>query len=248
MTTRPGAAVTGASSGIGAAIARALARDGFDVLCGARRADRIEALAAEIGGRAHPLDVADPASVDAFASAAGETRVLVNNAGGAKGLDHVGALDEQRWRWMWETNVLGLARVTRAFLPALESSGDGHIVTIGSTAALEAYEGGAGYTSSKHAVRAITQTLRLELLGKPIRVTEIDPGLVETEFSMVRFDGDAARAAAVYADMTPLTAGDVAEIVAFAVSRPSHVNLDQVVVRPRDQATSTRVFRHNRPG
>lgn len=245
MTERGRAVITGASAGIGAATARALAAEGFDVFLGARRIDRLQAVAAETGGTAHALDVTDSDSVTAFAQAAGDVRVLVNNAGGAKGLDPIADADDERWRWMWETNVLGLMRVTRALLPALLASGDGHIVNIGSTAALEAYEGGAGYTSVKHGVRAITQTLRLELLGQPVRVAEVDPGMVETDFSRVRFDGDEDRAAKVYQGLTPLTADDVAGIVAFVVTRPPHVNIDQVVVRPRDQATSTRVHRRH---
>ncbi|MBI4730211.1 MAG: SDR family NAD(P)-dependent oxidoreductase [Acidobacteria bacterium] len=239
------AVVTGASSGIGAATARALRAAGFEVLLGARRAERVEALAREIGARAAPLDVTDPASVAAFCEPIEALGVLVNNAGGAKGLEPVAEADFESWRWMWESNVLGLARMTHALLPALERSGDGHIVNVGSIAGFEVYPGGAGYTSAKHGVRAITGTLRIELLGKPIRVTEIDPGLVETEFSLVRFGGEAARAANVYQGMTPLTAGDVADAVAWAVTRPSRVNIDVIVVRPRDQATATRVHRRS---
>lgn len=241
--SRKRAVVTGASGGIGAATAIALADHGFDVILGARRIDRLEVVAEQCGGTAIPLDVTDPTSVDAFVRQTGDAHVLVNNAGGAKGLDRIEDADEDRWRWMWETNVLGLMRITKAFLPALIASGDGHIVNIGSTAGLEAYEGGAGYTSVKHGVRAITQTLRLELLGQPVRVSEIDPGLVETDFSRIRFDGDEERANKVYAGLTPLTADDIGAIVAFAVTRPAHVNIDQIVVRPRDQATSTRVHR-----
>jgi len=237
------AVVTGASGGIGAATAKTLSEAGFDVVLGARRLDALERIAKECGGTAIALDVTDPGSVAAFVEQTKNVHVLVNNAGGAKGLDPIADADEDRWRWMWETNVLGLMRVTKAFLPALIASGDGHIVNIGSTAGLEAYEGGAGYTSVKHGVRAITQTLRLELLGTPVRVSEIDPGMVETDFSRVRFDGDEARAAKVYAGLTPLTAGDIADIVAFVLTRPSHVDIDQVVVRPRDQATSTRTHR-----
>lgn len=237
------AVVTGASSGIGEATARALASSGFHVICGARRADRITAIAHEIGGTAIALDVTDDASVEAFAQQAGDVAVLINNAGGAKGLDPISNADPDAWRWMWETNVLGLMRITKALLPVIESSGDGHIVNIGSTSAFETYAGGAGYTSAKHGVRAITQTLRTELLGKPVRVTEIDPGLVETEFSVVRFDGDTERAQKVYEGMTPLTARDVADVAAYVVTRPPHVNIDQVVMRPRDQASSTVVFR-----
>ena len=242
------AVVTGASSGIGAATAAALARAGFEVVVGARRLDRLRQVAEPLGARALPLDVTDAASVEAFAAAVGSpVHLLVNNAGGALGLDPIGGADDELWRRMWETNVLGTLRVTRALLPALERSGDGHVVDVGSTAGFETYRGGAGYTAAKHALGALTRTLRLELLGRPVRVTEVAPGLVETEFSKVRFAGDEARAAAVYRGMTPLTADDVADCIAWAATRPSHVNVDLVVVRPRDQATSTEVFRREGP-
>lgn len=239
------AVVTGASSGIGAATVRRLVAEGFDVLAGARRIDRLEALTAETGCRWRALDVTDQSSVDEFCEGLGEVHVLVNNAGGAKGLSPLAEADDEQWRWMYETNVLGLMRVTRALLPALESSGDGHIVNIGSIAGIEAYEGGAGYTSVKHGVRAITQTLRLELLGKPIRVTEIAPGLVETEFSLVRFAGDEERAKKVYAGIEPLVGEDIADCIAWVVTRPSHVNIDFMVVQPRAQARAARVHREN---
>jgi NADP-dependent 3-hydroxy acid dehydrogenase YdfG len=246
QTTRQ-AVVTGASSGIGEATARALARAGYRVFVGARRLDRLESLAAEIGGVALPLDVTDPASVDAFAAAVlAETPVLhllVNNAGGALGLDRIEESTDERWLTMFETNVLGTVRMTRALLPALVGSGDGHVVNLGSIAGFETYPGGAGYTAAKHAERALTRTLRLELLGRPVRVTDVAPGLVETEFSLVRFAGDAERAASVYRGMTPLTADDVADCVVWAVTRPSHVNIDEIVVRPRDQASATQVHR-----
>lgn len=206
----------------------------------ARRADRIQAVADEIGGTAVVADVTDGAAVDALAAGLSRVDVLVNNAGGAKGLEPVAEADLENWRWMWETNVLGTLRVTRALLPKLISSGDGLIVTVTSTAALEVYDGGAGYTSAKHAQGALHRTLRGELLGKPVRLTEIAPGAVETEFSLVRFGGDAQRADAVYAGITPLVAQDVAEVIGFVASRPSHVNLDQIVIRPRDQASATR--------
>jgi NADP-dependent 3-hydroxy acid dehydrogenase YdfG len=240
---RKTAVITGASAGIGEATARRLAADGFDVVMGARRTARLEQIAREIGARWAPLDVTDQASVDAFCAPLGAVHVLVNNAGGAKGLAPVAEADEEHWRWMYETNVLGLMRVTRALLPRLEQSGDGHIVNVGSIAGIEAYAGGAGYTGVKHAVRAISQTLRLELLGRAIRVTEIAPGLVETEFSLVRFDGDAERAAKVYAGMQPLTADDMADCIAWAVTRPSHVNIDFMLVMPRAQARATLVHR-----
>lgn len=237
------AVVTGASSGIGEATARTLAALGFHVVAVARRADRIERLAAEIGGTAIPADVTDDAAVRALADRLARVGVLVNNAGGAKGLHPVAEADLADWRWMWETNVMGTLRVTRALLPALIASGDGLIVTVTSIAALEVYDGGAGYTAAKHAQGALHRTLRGELLGKPVRLTEVAPGAVRTEFSLVRFGGDAQRADAVYAGITPLAAQDVAEVIGFVASRPPHVNIDQIVVRPRDQASASRFNR-----
>jgi NADP-dependent 3-hydroxy acid dehydrogenase YdfG len=243
------AVVTGASAGIGAATARALHREGFRLVLGARRMERLEPLVSELGGapgaEAHPLDVTDPASVRKFVSRLERVNLLVNNAGAAFGLDTVEQAVEERWRAMYELNVMGVLRMTRALLPALRASGDGHVIDVGSIAGFEVYPGGAGYTASKHAARALTRTLRLELLGEPIRVTEISPGLVDTEFSKVRFSGDARRADAVYRGMTPLAAEDVAECIAFAATRPSHVNIDELVVKPRDQAHSTAVHRHD---
>lgn len=240
---RPVAVVTGASGGIGEASARRLAADGFEVVLGARRLDRLEAIAAEIGGRALPLDVTDAASVAAFAAAIPVCSVLVNNAGGALGVDPVLDADLDQWQWMFDANVLGVVRVTQALTSALEASGDGRIVTIGSIAGFEIYPGGGGYVAAKHAISAVLKTLRIELLGRPIRVTEILPGMVETDFSTVRFGGDEQRAAAVYQGMTPLIADDIADIVSFAATRPWHVNIDQVVVRPRAQATARDVHR-----
>lgn len=242
------AVITGASSGIGAAAARALAREGFATVLGARRVERLEALASEVGGRFSALDVTDPASIERFVEQIGTAHLLVNNAGGAHGLDAIEEAVDERWETMYETNVLGVMRMTRALLPALEASGDGHVINIGSTAGFETYPGGGGYTASKHALRALTRTLRLELLGRPVRVTDVSPGLVETEFSLVRFAGDAERAEGVYRGMTPLTAEDVAECIAFAATRPSHVAVDEIVVRPRDQATSTNVHRREEAG
>jgi NADP-dependent 3-hydroxy acid dehydrogenase YdfG len=239
------AVVTGASSGIGEATARRLASIGFDVVLGARRVDRLEALAADVGGRAHHLDVTDPTSVEAFCDSIEHCHLLVNNAGGALGLAPVAQADDEQWRLMYETNVLGVMRMTRALLPKLLASGDGHVVVVGSIAAHQAYAGGAGYNAAKFGARAVVGALREELLGQPIRVTEIDPGMVETEFSLVRFDGDADRAAAVYQGVTPLTAEDVAECLVFAATRPSHVNIDQLIVLPRDQAGARRVHRHD---
>jgi NADP-dependent 3-hydroxy acid dehydrogenase YdfG len=239
------AVITGASAGIGEATARTLAAQGFHVVAVARRADRINALAAEINGTAIVADVTDAAAVDALAAALPRVDVLVNNAGGAKGLEPVADADLENWRWMWETNVLGTLRVTRALLPKLIDSGDGLIVTVTSIAAMEVYDGGSGYTAAKHAQGALHRTLRGELLGKPVRLTEIAPGAVETEFSLVRFEGDQQRADAVYRGITPLTAGDVAEVIGFVASRPSHVNLDQIVIRPRDQASAGRFNRRD---
>lgn len=245
MSVRGTAVVTGASSGIGAATAARLAATGWDVVIGARRLDRLDAVAEATGARALPLDVTDDASVAAFAEAVGDCALLVNNAGGAIGLEPVAAADLQDWQAMYDTNVLGVARVTQALLPALVASGRGHVVTIGSIAGLEPYPGGGGYNAAKHAVRAVMEVLRMELVGQPVRVTEIDPGMVETEFSVVRFRGDEARAASVYRGVEALTADDIAECVGWAAERPDHVNIDRIVVKPRDQATATLV--HRRP-
>jgi NADP-dependent 3-hydroxy acid dehydrogenase YdfG len=239
----PTAVVTGASSGIGAAAARALAGDGYRVVLGARRLGRLRELASEIGGEAIALDVADPASVDAFAAQVPACDVLVNNAGGALGLEPLGAADEELWRRMYETNVLGTMRMTRALLPRLVESGNGHVVGVTSIAAFETYRGGAGYTAAKHAQRAALRTLRLELLGEPVSVTDVAPGMVETEFSLVRFEGDEEAAARVYEGMEPLRAEDVAECIRWAVAQPPHVNIDEILVRPRDQARATEVHR-----
>ena len=237
------AVVTGASSGIGAATARALAKAGYRVIAGARRVDRLEALARETGGTARALDVTDAASVAAFCDAVPERlHLLVNNAGGAQGFDPVAQARDEDWAWMYEANVLGLMRVTRALLPRLEA-GRGHIVNVTSIAGREVYPGGAGYTAAKHAAVAVTRTLRLELAGTPVRVTDIAPGMVETEFSIVRFKGDAERAGKVYQGLTPLTAEDIAECVAWAVTRPAHVNIDELVVKPVAQASAAVVAR-----
>ncbi|CAM4020908.1 SDR family NAD(P)-dependent oxidoreductase [Smaragdicoccus niigatensis] len=237
------AVVTGASSGIGEACVRVLAAQGYTVHAGARRIDRLESIAAETGAVAHFLDVTDQESVDAFCSSLPRVDVLVNNAGGAKGLAPVTEANLDHWRWMWETNVLGTLRMTKALIPGLIASGDGLIVTITSIAALSPYDNGSGYTSAKHAEAVLHRTLRGELLGKPVRLTEVAPGAVETEFSLVRFDGDADRSDAVYRGMEPLVAQDIADIVGFVASRPPHVNIDQIVVKPRDQAEAGRVNR-----
>ena len=248
MTTsndRPVAVVTGASSGIGAATARQLANQGFHVVLGARRTELTEKIAAEIDGTALPLDVTDRDSVRGFVDYTAElgARLLVNNAGGAKGLAPVADADEEQWRWMWETNVIGTLRLTKGLLPALVESGDGHIITVTSVAALEPYDNGAGYTGAKHAQAMLHRTLRGELLGKPVRLTEIAPGMVKTDFSLRRFGGDEERAAKVYEGVTALLAEDVAEVIGFVASRPSHVDLDLIVLKPRDQASASRYNR-----
>ena len=240
------AVVTGASSGIGAATARHLAREGFTVVCAARRVDRIEALAAEIGGRAVACDVTDAAQVAALAEAVGpRLDVLVNNAGGAFGFSPVAEADADEWRRMYDVNVLGVLLVTQALLPALVASGAGVIVNVGSTAGRLVYEGGAGYTAAKHGTKAVTQTLRLELFDQPVRVCEVAPGMVQTdEFSLVRFGGDQARADAVYAGVPdPLVADDVADAITWVATRPPHVNIDELVIKPRAQAAQHKVHR-----
>ncbi len=244
--SRPVAVITGASAGIGAATAMRLAHEGFEVFLGARRLDKLKEVANRCDGHAFALDVTDPRSIGQFAGAIESFNVLVNNAGLASGLESMAELSDENAQLMWETNVLGVMRVTRAFLPKLEASGSGHIVNVSSTSGFETYPRGGGYTATKHALRALTRTLRLELLGKPIRVTEVSPGLVETEFSLVRFRGDKERAKRPYEGMHPLTADDVADCIAWAVTRPEHVNVDEIVVRPRAQATSMVI--HREPG
>ena len=246
MTTRRTAVVTGASSGIGAASARALAAAGFRVVCAARRRDRIDALAAEIDGVAVTCDVTSAESVMALAHEVGkELHVLVNNAGGAFGSAPIASADPEQWRAMYDVNVLGVLHVTQALLPALRASGDGLIVNVGSSAGRIAYEGGGGYTAAKHGTQVVTETLRLELCGEPIRVSEVAPGMVRTEeFSLVRFAGDQAQADAVYAGVPdPLVAEDVADAIAWIATRPSHVNIDELVIRPRAQAAQHKVHR-----
>lgn len=240
------AVVTGASSGIGAATARRLAASGFRVICTARRIDRLTALAAEIGGAAVACDVTCDASVADLASTVGaRIDVLINNAGGAFGANSVEAGEVTDWARMYDVNVLGLLRVTQALLPALRASGDAVILNVGSTAGRIQYEGGGGYVAAKHAVRGLTGTLRLELCGEPIRVCEIAPGMVRTdEFAMVRFDGDQAKADSVYAGVAePLVAEDIADAIEWMVTRPSHVNVDELVIRPRAQAAQHKVHR-----
>jgi NADP-dependent 3-hydroxy acid dehydrogenase YdfG len=247
---QPVAVVTGASSGIGAATARQLAGAGFHVILAARRADRLDEAAAGAraqGGSAQAeiLDVTDVAAVAAFAQSLDRCDVLVNNAGGALGMEDVADADLTDWRTMFETNVLGSLNLTKALLPHLIASGDGTIVMLTSTAGFIAYEGGGGYAAAKHAQHAMAATLRLELSGQPVRVIEIAPGMVRTdEFALNRFHGDADKAAAVYRGVRePLTADDIAEAITWAVTRPGHFNVDLMVLRPRAQAAQHKVYR-----
>lgn len=245
--TRPLALVTGASSGIGAATARALAATGHEVVCAARRRDRITDLAAQIDGRAVTCDVTDTDSVADLAAAIGpRLDVLVNNAGGAHGQDPVATGNIEDWRAMYEVNVLGTLRVTQALLPALVTA-HGIIVNVGSTAGRVSYEGGAGYTAAKHALATMTETMRLELVDQPVRITEIAPGMVQTEgFSLTRFKGDTARAEQVYAGVAePLVADDVADAITWMATRPPHVNVDLLVIKPRAQAAAHKVHRES---
>ncbi|MCI3278914.1 SDR family NAD(P)-dependent oxidoreductase [Streptomyces cylindrosporus] len=244
------AIVTGASSGIGAATARKLAEAGYRVVLTARREDRIEALAKELNDAGHQataytLDVTDRAAVDEFATAFKTVAVLVNNAGGALGADPVATGDPADWRTMYETNVIGTLNVTQALLPKLVASGDGTVVVVSSTAGLGTYEGGAGYVAAKHGEHVLAETLRLEIVGQPVRVIEIAPGMVKTdEFALTRFGGDEEKAAKVYQGVAePLTANDVADTIAWTVTRPHHVNVDLLVLRPRAQASNTKVHR-----
>lgn len=243
------AVVTGASSGIGAATARMLAAEGFRVVCAARRADRLESLVAELGGSAVAVacDVTLDEDVARLAAVAGgRVHVLVNNAGGALGLEPVAQGDVALWQQMYDTNVLGTLRVTKALLPALVAAdGEGVVVNVGSVAGFTAYEGGGGYTVAKHGVHVMTETLRLELVDQPVRITLVAPGMVQTEeFSLTRFGGDRERADAVYAGVPgPLVAEDVADAVVWMATRPAHVNVDLLVIKPRAQAAPHKVQR-----
>lgn len=244
----PTAVVTGASSGIGEATARALSAAGYTVLAVARRRERIERLAEEIGAVALTCDITSTEDVARLAEAVGDRLdLLVNNAGGARGMADVTDADLDDWRWMYETNVLGTVAVTKALAPALVNSGAGTIINVGSTAGRITYEGGGGYTAAKHALAAVTETLRLELNGQPVRITEIAPGMVKTEeFSLTRFDGDAARADAVYAGVDePLVAEDIADAICWVATRPAHVDIDLMVIKPVAQAAQWKV--HRRP-
>lgn len=229
------AVVTGASGGIGAATAAALAEDGWQVIVAARRKDKLDAVAAEIGGTAIELDVTSEESVANFVDQIDRIDLLVNNAGGAKGMDSIAEADLDDWSWMYEVNVLGTVRLTKALLDKLIAN-EGHVINIGSMASFTAYPGGAGYNAAKFGEGALTRVLRLEHVGDPIRVTQIDPGRVETDFSLVRFKGDREKAAAVYADKLNLSAADVAEAIRWAASQPAHVNIDRIHIMPRDQA------------
>jgi NADP-dependent 3-hydroxy acid dehydrogenase YdfG len=244
--------VTGASSGIGAATVRLFRSRGWDVVGVARRADRLEALAAETGAEVFAADLTNQADVDAlrdFLAQSGPVHALVNNAGGAVGLSSVEDGSDDDWRWMFEINVLAVRRVTAALLPLLRGGaaelGGANIVTVTSTAGHVAYEGGGGYNAAKFAAHALVNVLRLELAGEPIRVIEIAPGMVKTEeFSLVRFGGDQARADAVYEGVAhPLVADDVAETIVHSVELPQHVNLDLVIVKPVAQAAAHKVAR-----
>lgn len=233
------AVVTGASSGIGAATAKQFAAEGFRVVLGARREDKLEAVAEEIraaGGEAtvYKVDVTSDEDVAALAKAEPRVDVLVNNAGGAWGMESVEGAVEEKWRWMYDVNVLGTLRVTRALLPALKTT-SGIVLTVGSIAGRQVYTGGAGYNAAKHAERALVEVLRQEVAADGVRVTEIDPGRVHTDFSLVRFDGDETKAAAVYDGVESLTADDIADIIVFAATRPNHVNIDFLQVTPIDQ-------------
>lgn len=244
-TSRGVAVVTGASSGIGKACAQRLAADGYDVVVAARRTERVEALAAEIGARAVTCDVTKGEDVAALAEVAGpEVTLLVNNAGGAFGSEPVAVADLDRWRAMYETNVLGAAAVTQALLPALRAA-RGTIINITSVAGQVTYEGGAGYCGAKAAEIAMNDALRLELNGEPVRICDIAPGMVRSdEFALVRFDGDQAKADAVYAGVEePLTQEDIAECVAWVAGLPHHVNVDKLTVRPLAQAAAHKVHR-----
>ena len=237
--------VTGASSGIGAATARLLSADGHDLSLGARRVER---LAEVVPGAFHArLDVTDQASIDEFlrgaVAAHGPIDVLINNAGLARGLERVAAADGVAWREMIETNLVGVLEITRRVVPDMVERRSGQIIMIGSIAGHENYENGSVYCATKHALRSFTQTLRFELLGTNVRLTSVDPGMVDTEFSLVRFRGDESRATKVYEGTRPLAASDVAECIAFAISRPPHVNLDTILVMPTDEASAIRIHR-----
>ncbi|QAU51413.1 Serine 3-dehydrogenase [Corynebacterium pelargi] len=228
------AVVTGASSGIGAASARALAADGWHVILGARRLERMEAIAQEIGGEAIALDVTDQGSVDAFAAQIQRCDLLVNNAGGAIGLDAVADANVEEWQRMYEINVLGTLRVSKALLAKLREA-NGHIINMSSVAGIAPYAGGAGYNAAKFGLSAMTKVMRIELAEQHLRISEINPGRVATDFSLVRFRGDEQQAAKVYADKLNLRAEDIAEAVRWIAACPAHMNIDRMVITPQDQ-------------
>ncbi|MDO4761962.1 MAG: SDR family oxidoreductase [Corynebacterium sp.] len=228
------AVVTGASSGIGEATARALAADGWTVIVAARRTEPLEALAEEINGIAIPLDVTNEESVANFAQQIPICHLLVNNAGGAKGLDPIAETSIEDWEWMYDTNVLGTLRVTKALLDALTKT-QGHIINMSSVAGITAYAGGAGYNAAKFGVTAMNKVMRIEFVERNLRVTELNPGRVKTDFSLVRFKGDQAKADAVYADKLNLSAEDIAETIRWVAQLPPHMNIDRMVITPRDQ-------------
>ena len=238
MTDKKIAVITGGGSGIGAAAAVALAEDGYHVVVAGRRVEKLEEVAQRTGGTAIRLDVTDDASVEKFAAELtqlGHVDVLVNNAGGAHGLDTLREANLEDWQVMYDTNVLGVIRVTKALLPLIDAA-EGLIINIGSMASFTAYPGGSGYNAAKFGLRALTRAFRMEEVSNPIRITEIDPGRVATDFSLVRFKGDAAKADAVYADKLNLTAGDIAEAIRWVASLPKHMNIDTMNIMPRDQA------------
>lgn len=242
------AVVTGASSGIGEATVRKLRADGWSVVAVARRADRLEKLARETGALAFAADVTadqDVAALVEFTAAHGGLDTLINIAGGARGADHVAAAKAEDWDWMYRVNVLGTMKMVQAFLPALRAHGHGTVLNLTSTAALTAYEGGAGYNAAKFAQHAITSALRLEEVANNLRVIEVVPGLVQTEeFALNRLAGDAEAAKKVYEGVAePLTAADVADVVGYAVGLAHHINLDQIVVRPVAQAANHKLIR-----
>jgi NADP-dependent 3-hydroxy acid dehydrogenase YdfG len=248
--------ITGASSGFGAAAARAFGAQGSKLLLGARRVDRLKQVAAEARragapeAQFHALDVSQTASVDAFVAWARSTMtshpaldVLINNAGGAHGLDTVAEGKDDDWETTLQTNVLGVLRMTRAALPLMLDNPGSSLINIGSLAGRVAYEGGGAYCAAKAGELQITRTLRLELNGTGIRVTTVDPGLAETEFSVVRFKGDLARAKKAYEGTHPLAPEDIADILVWVASRPPHVNIDELLVKPVDQAAIHKVYR-----
>ena len=250
--------ITGASSGFGAAAAQAFGAQGARLLLGARRLDRLKRVAAKAekagAPRAlyHELDVASTPRVETFlawakaAIKAQPLHVLINNAGGAQGVDHVANGKDADWETMMQSNVLGVLRMTRGTLPLLPRDAGASIINIGSVAGHTAYAGGAAYCAAKAGELQITRALRQELLGTGIRVSTVDPGLAETEFSKVRYKGDTKKAAEVYAGMNPLVAEDIAEILVWVASRPPHVNIDELIVKPVDQAEVGKVFRRSK--